>query len=66
MQNKIQNRGRLISAKIDWLGTTAHLQDAASKDGDWLFIGKFAESAEWSNRNYSAIYDCRMIVLFQL
>jgi hypothetical protein len=41
-------------------------QDAASKDGDWLIIGKFTESAEWSNRNYSAIYDCRMIVWFQL
>jgi hypothetical protein len=41
-------------------------QDAASKDGDWLIIGKFTESAELSNRNYSAIYDCRMIVLFQL
>jgi len=24
MQNKIQNRGRLISAKFDWLGTSAH------------------------------------------
>jgi hypothetical protein len=41
-------------------------QDAALKDGDWLIIGKFTESAEWSNRNYSAIYDCRMIVWFQL
>jgi hypothetical protein len=30
-------------------------QDAASKDGDWLIIGKFTESVEWSNRNYSAI-----------
>ena len=30
-------------------------QDAASEDGDWLIIGKFTESAEWSNRNYSAI-----------
>ena len=29
-------------------------QDAASKDGDWLIIGKFTESVEWSNRNYSA------------
>ena len=29
-------------------------QDAASKDGDWLIIGKFTEFAEWSNRNYSA------------
>jgi len=25
MQNKFQNRGRLISAKIDWSGTRAHL-----------------------------------------
>jgi hypothetical protein len=41
-------------------------QDAASKDGDWFIIGKFTESVEWSNRNYSAVYDCRMIVLFQL
>jgi hypothetical protein len=41
-------------------------QDAASKDGDWLIIGKFTESVERSNRNYSAVYDCRMIVLFQL
>jgi hypothetical protein len=32
-------------------------QDAASKDGDWLIIGKFTESVEWSNRNYSAVYD---------
>jgi hypothetical protein len=23
-------------------------QDATSKDGDWLIIGKFTESAEWS------------------
>ena len=41
-------------------------QDAASKDGDWLIIGKFTESVEWSNRNYSAVYDYRMIVLFPL
>jgi hypothetical protein len=41
-------------------------KDAASKDGDWLIIDKFTESAEWSNRNYSAIYEIRMIVLFQL
>jgi hypothetical protein len=39
-------------------------QDAASRDGDWLIIGKFTESVEWSNRNYSAVYDCRMMVLF--
>jgi hypothetical protein len=32
-------------------------QDAASKDGDWLIIGKFTESVEWSNRNYSAVYE---------
>ena len=41
-------------------------QGAASKDGDRLIIGKFTESAEGSNRSYSAIYDCRVIVLFQL
>ena len=41
-------------------------QDAASKDGDWLIIGKYTEFVEWSNRNYSAVYDCRMIVLFPL
>jgi hypothetical protein len=41
-------------------------QGAASKDGDRLIIGKFTESAEGSNRGYSAIYDCRVIVLFQL
>jgi hypothetical protein len=41
-------------------------QDAALKDDDWLIIGKFTESVEWSNRNYSAVYDCQMIVLFQL
>jgi len=41
-------------------------QNNASKDGDWLIIGKFTESVEWSNNNYSVIYGCRMIVLFQL
>ena len=38
-------------------------QDAASKDGDWLIIGKFTESAEWSNRNYSAIYLLLLLLL---